>query len=119
MRIEDYSQLPVMPNEHSVKGVISWKSIGAAHSEGRTPSHVRECMVAPCVVDIQTTLGDATALIYEHDYVLVQGKDGMITGIVTAADLALEFKQLTHPFLLIGEIEHHLRNLVQGKFSVE
>ena len=119
MRIEDYSQLPVMPNERSVKGVVSWKSIGAAHAEGKTPSRVRECMVEPCVVDIQMTLGEATDRIYEHDYVLVQAKDGKITGIVTAADLAFEFKQLAHPFLLIGEIEHHLRNLVQGRFSVE
>ena len=33
--------------------------------------------------------------------------------------MAVQFKQLTHPFLLIGEIEHHLRNLIQGKFSVD
>ena len=119
MRIEDYSQLPVMPNERDVKGVVSWNSIGAAYAEGRTPSKVRECMVEPRVIDIQMPLADATDFIYEHDYGLVRAKDKKITGIVTAADLAHQFKQLTHPFLLIGEIEHHLRNLVQGKFSVE
>ena len=80
MRIEDYSQLPVMPNERSVKGVVSWKSIGAAHAEARSPSRVRECMVEPCVVDIQMTLGEATDRIYEHDYVLVQAKDRKIAG---------------------------------------
>ena len=119
MRIEDYSQLPVMPNERDVKGVVCWTSIGAAYAEGRTPSKVRECMVEPRVIDIQMPLADATDFIYEHDYGLVRAKDKKITGIVTAADLAHRFKQLTHPFLLIGEIEHHLRNLVQGKFSVE
>ena len=119
MRIEDYSQLPVMPNPHTVKGVVSWKSIGAAHAEGRTPTKVRECMGEPCIVDIQMTLGDATDLIHEHEYVLVKGSNKKIGGIVTAADLALQFKQLTYPFLLIGEIEHHLRNLIRGKFSVE
>ena len=119
MRIEDYSQLPVMRNPRDVKGVVSWKSIGAAHAEGRTPSQVRECMREPLVVDVQMTMGDATDLIHEHDYVLVEGKSNEITGIVTAADLAVQFKQLTHPFLLIGEIEHHLRNLIQGKFSVD
>ena len=119
MRIQDYSQLPVMPNERDVKGVVSWKSIGEAHARGATPSAVRECMVEACVIDIHTPLADATDLIYEHEYVLVRRKDRQITGIVTAADLAYRFKQLTHPFLLIGEIEHHLRNLVQGKFAVE
>ena len=72
MRIEDYSQLPVMRNPRDVKGVVSWKSIGAAHAEGRTPSQVRECMREPLVVDIQMTMGDATDLIHEHDYVLVK-----------------------------------------------
>lgn len=120
MRIEDYSQLPVMPNQREVKGVVSWKTIGWAHADGRNPSRVGECMDhQPFVVDIQMKLGEATELIHAHDYVLVQGKDNQITGIVTAADLARQFKQLTHPFLLIGEIEHHLRNLIQGKFSVE
>ena len=118
MRIEDYSQLPVMPNEHTVKGVVSWNSIGEAHAQGKTPTTVRECMVDGYVVDIRTPLADATDLIYEHDFVLVR-KDGQITGIVTAVDLAKQFKQLTHPFLLIGEIEHHLRNLVRGRFSTK
>ena len=36
---------------------------------------------------------------------------------MTAVDLARQFKGHAHPFLLIGEIEHHLRNLARGKFS--
>ena len=119
LRIEDYSQLPVMQNEWDVKGVVSWTSIGAAHAQGRNPLKVRECMVTAHVIDVQMPLADATDVIYKHDYVLVRDKDQKITGIVTAVDLAHEFKQLTHPFLLIGEIEHHVRNLVRGKFSVE
>ncbi len=116
MRIEDYSQLPVMPNPHSVDGVVSWNSIGESHAQGKTPTTVRECMVEARAIDISTPLADATDLINQHDYVLVR-KNREITGIVTAADLATQFKQLTHPFLLIGEIEHHLRNLVRDRFE--
>lgn len=119
MRLEDYSQLPVMPNQRDVKGVVSWASIGAAHAQGKSPSKVRECMVEPHVIDIHMPLADAADVIYKHDYVLVRGQDKTVTGIVTAVDLAYEFKQLTQPFLLIGEIEHHLRNLIRGRFSVE
>ena len=119
MRIEDYSQLPVMPNQRDVKGVVSWSSIGAAHAQGKNPTRVRECMLEPHVIDIQMPLADATDVIYQHDYVLVRGRDRIITGIVTAVDLAYQFKQITHPFLLIGEIEHHLRNLIRGRFSAE
>ena len=107
-----------MPNERLVKGVVSWVSIGEVHAQGRKPTTVRECMVAAQVVDMQLPLVDATDIIHKHDYVLVRDKDQRITGIVTAVDLAHQFKQLTQPFLLIGEIEHHLRNLIRGRYSV-
>ena len=119
MQIHDYSQLPVMRTERDVKGVVSWSSIGAAHVQGKNPSKVRDCMVHAEVIDSQTPLVDAVDVIHKHDFVLIRDKDRKITGIVTAVDLAHEFKQLTYPFLLVGEIEHHLRNLIRGKYSVE
>ena len=117
MRMEDYSQLPVMTSERDVKGVISWQSIGEAYSNHRNPKTVQECMENAHEVDTNMMLADATERICGHGYVLVRGEKNIVTGIVTAADLANQFKQLAHPFLLIGEIEHHLRNLVRQKFT--
>ncbi len=117
MRIDDYSQLPVMTNEREVKGVVSWRSIGEAQADARNPTVVRECMENAHEVDTRMMLADATERICSHGYVLIRGEDRKITGIVTAADLADQFKQRAHPFLLIGEIEHHLRNLVRRKFT--
>ena len=119
MLIEDFSQLPVMTTKREVKGVISWRSIGKAYADGRNPEKVQECMEEAHTIDTKTTLADATYEILKHDYVLVRGEDKVITGIVTAADLTDQFRQLSHPFLLIGEIEYHLRNLVRGRFTVE
>ena len=119
MCIRDYSQLPVMQGERDVKGIISWKSIGAAHAQGANPTYVRDCMDDPQVVDGKVPLADAAEVIYKHDYVLVRGEQGKITGILTAVDLAREFKERTYPFLLIGEIEHHIRNLILGRFTPE
>ena len=48
---------------------------------------------------------------------LVRGKHGAIVGIITASDLAQQFKHLAEPFLVIEEIEHHLKALVAGKFT--
>ena len=117
MRMEDYSQLPVMTNERDIKGMISWRSIGEAYSDTRNPNTVRECMESAQEVDTNMLLADATERICSYGYVLVRGEDRVVTGIVTAADLANQFKQRAHPFLLIGEIEHHLRNLVRRKFT--
>ena len=119
MRIKGFSQLPVMTTETVVKGVISWRSIGKAYVDGRSPRNAQECMEEPHEVATSATLADVTREIWKHDYVLVRGRDRKITGIVTAADLALQFDELALPFLSIGEIEHHLRNLVRGKFTVE
>lgn len=41
MLLHDYSQLPVMTNERTVKGVISWKSIGAHFALRREGDEVR------------------------------------------------------------------------------
>ena len=50
-------------------------------------------------------------------YVLVKAQDGTITGIVTASDLNDLFLQLAEPFLLVGEIESHVRRIIHGKFT--
>lgn len=119
MRLKGYSQLPVMRNDRDVKGVVSWRSIGEAYLHGKTPTTVGECKVEVREVSTNTMLADATEEIYNHGYVLVRGEDRRITGIVTGEDLALQYKRLSYPFLLVGEIEHHLRNLVRGRFTVK
>ena len=118
MRLNDYSQLPVMTSDHVVKGMISWRSIGEAYAEGNSPEFVRECLEKEHIVDINMTLVDATDDIYQYDCVLVRDEHNKITGIVTAADLAAQFRQHAYPFLLVGEVEHNLRNLVTGKYTV-
>ena len=118
MCIREFSQLPVMQGDRHVKGVVSWKSIGAAHAQGASPAYVRDCMDEAVVINGTTPLAEAAEVIYRHDYVLVS-EQNRITGILTAVDLAREFKERTYPFLLIGEIEHHLRNLVLGRFAPE
>src|SRR4051812_26034332 len=57
--------------------------------------------------------------IVEHNYVLVNGNDNKITGIVTASDLSLQFQQLAGPFLLLREIEQHVRKLIDLKLTVD
>ena len=119
MRMWDYSQLPVWTGPRDVKGVVSWKSIGRALADGACPTTVRECMGEARIIKADAPLAQAVTAVYEHDHVLVRARDKTIIGIVTAADLALQFKERALPFMLIGEIEAHLRNRVRGKFTVE
>jgi hypothetical protein len=111
MALRDFSQLPVLSWPRSLKGVISWKSLGEARLRS-DPKEVRQCMSAPNVVGLASPVLPALGAISAHDFVLVQDRDATITGIVTAADMTLEFGWLAKPFLLLGEVERRLRDLL-------
>lgn len=116
----DFSQLPVMTNERDVKGVISWESIGPKLGlTDQKPAHVRDYMVEHNEISSKDSIFSAIPRIVEHSYVLVRSSDKRITGIITTTDLSLQFKQLSEPFLLLSEIENHIRKLIDGMFTKE
>ena len=116
MQLQDFSQLPVMTGERTVKGIISWKSIGTLFI-GRGVHRIAWTSVEE--ISIDAPLFEAIGSIAKHGYLLVRGNDKAVTGIVTETDLSEQFMHLAGPFLLIGEIEGHLRQLIHGKFTVE
>jgi predicted transcriptional regulator len=111
----DFSQLAVMNGPNNVKGVISWRTIARTMLLSEGVTKVRECIERPHEVSEDEPLVNAIPIIAEHDYVLVKASNGPVCGIVTAADLSLELRKLTEPFLLLGQIERHLRKLLDGK----
>lgn len=120
MLTNDFSQLPVMVGEREVKGAVSWSSIGKSLALGEKCLEVRECMESPRIISSDTSLFDAITEIVKHQYVLVRDPSNKISGIVTTSDLSLEFQQLTEPFLLLAEIENHVRYLIQkGGFTTK
>jgi len=119
MLANDYSQMPVMTSEREVKGMISWTSIGTRLAVGRAGNYVRELMDGHHEIRAESSLFQAIPIIVEHQYVLIRGNGNKITGIVTASDLALQFQQLAEPFLLLGEIENHIRRILGDSFSTE
>ena len=115
----DFSQLPVMQQQtRGLKGVISWRSIGLNFSQGKKSIRVGDLMEVPHVISSDTSLFSALPTIIEHDYVLIENNTKEITGIVTASDLSFQFKQMTEPFLIVSEIENHVR-LILSKLPKE
>jgi len=112
----DYSQLPVTTKPRDVKGLISWKSLGSRLALGKKCSKVRECMEEAAEVRADDSLFDAIQKIVARDSVLVRDSTRALTGIVTTADLSLQFKDLSEPFLLLGQIEDCVRNLIADKY---
>jgi CBS domain-containing protein len=116
MLANDFSQLPVM-NGNTVKGVISWRSLGKRLALGQVCKIVQEAMDEPAVVRSDTSIFQAIHDIVQHDYVLVQREDKTISGIVTTSDLSVQFRVLSEPFLILSEIENHLRPMIDAKFG--
>lgn len=119
MTMHDYSQLPVMSSPFSLKGVVSWLSIGRALSLKQPVVQVKDCMETAFEVRHDESLFSAINRIVQHGYVLVRDDTNRVAGIVTASDLSVQLRQLSEPFLLIGEIENYIRRIIDGKFTSE
>jgi CBS domain-containing protein len=119
MLTNDFSQLPVLSNEHTVKGVITWQTIGTRLALGKSASLVKDLMDAPQEVRANSSIFQAIPVIAEHQYALVRGPDNKIAGILTSTDLNIQFQQLAEPFLQLGEIESQIRQLLTSKLSTD
>ncbi|MBK8285563.1 MAG: CBS domain-containing protein [Ahniella sp.] len=117
MLTNDFSQLPVMTGPRDVKGMVSWKTIGSRLALGKHCAQSKDFMETAQVLSDDVSLLDAAQVISNFDYVLVQKSDKVISGLVTAFDFSIQFKNMSEPFLLIEEIEHGIRHLLHGKFS--
>ena len=118
MLIHDFSQLPILSGRE-VKGMLSWKSIGRALALGIKCETVNDCKEEAVIMNYDEPLFKAVDTILEKEVVLVKTRDNSIGGIVTATDIGVQFIGLAEPFLIIEQIENHLRKLLDGKFTNE
>lgn len=112
MLLHDYSQIPVMTTERTIKGMLTWKCISSSLALGGSSVTAKDCMTSHFEVRDNISLFEAMPGIITHGYVIIRSEDSSIAGILTVGDLSLEFRQLTEPFLLLQQIEKHLRNLL-------
>jgi CBS domain-containing protein len=118
MMANGYSQLPVMVGERDVKGMITWDSIARRFLLSGPCTRVLDCVEHHHEIGADASLFAAIPDIVQFQYVLVRDpKDKRVTGIITGADLSLQFQQLAEPFLLLGEIEQQIRCLIENRFT--
>jgi CBS domain-containing protein len=120
MILNDFSQLPIYStSKGEVDGMVSWKSIGRNLGLGKKCITVNDCKEDITVLKYDTPLFDAVKDVLEKEVVLVRRIDKTISGIITTTDIGEEFISLAEPFLLIEQIENHVRRLLHEKFSPE
>lgn len=121
MDLTGVAYLPVMESDRKVNGVLSLKSVLARWERARPESPVREYMDyhSAEIVDSTASFFSVLSRLRDHDYILVRGQDMTIVGSITAADMVPAFREMTEPFLLLSEIEHHVRGLIAPRFTPE
>ena len=116
----DFSQLAVMidPESRDLRGAASWESIAQAQLRDSQCS-LLDALIPSDPVDLDDDLLGLIPRIVASGFVFVRAKDRRISGIVTMADLSLEFSNLATPFFLLGEIERRLRRRINECFDEE
>ncbi len=116
MVLHAFSQLPVVTGKNSIKGSVTWEGILKCMLQG-APRTIQSCMEPPRVHEATAPLLAVLPEIVREGFILV--KNGPLVCVVTAADVAAQFHESTEAFLLIAEIEQHLRGLIGKAFSIE
>jgi hypothetical protein len=113
----DYSQIAVMSGERSLRGALTWESIAVAHLRDHDAS-VRDAMVHAEPVAQDRDLLDLIPFVVQEGFVFVEAPNNSLSGIITMADLSLEFSNLATPYFLLGEIERRLRRILDEKMPL-
>lgn len=121
MQSKDFSQLPVINGSvRNLVGYISWKTISRAMINGVKSNMVKDYIESPIAkLSPETPLIEAIEVVKKHDFAVVLAKDNSLYGIVTVSDVTNQFIEESEAFILLSELESHLRNLLRDKILVE
>ncbi|MFC5953567.1 CBS domain-containing protein [Streptomyces pratens] len=111
MVLRGYSQLPVLDADGRLRGVVSWESIGRARMSDPN-ADLQAATARGQEADRSDDLLDWIGTIQRSGHLLVRDHEHKICGLITAADLTVQFGTRVRPFVLVEEIEQRLRRVV-------
>lgn len=113
MELYNFSQLPVLRSNRAT-GIVSWEGIGRALVRN-AKARLIDCIdTGYSTFDLTDDLLKVIPKINEDGYVLVRKKDHTVSGIVTSADLGYALAEIAGPFLLLEQLEEHLRRIFRS-----
>lgn len=120
MMLHNFSQLPIINGPKNPVGFISWETIGRGLTNGTNSDRASDFMSKDiAILDYETPLLEAIAVIIKKEFAIVKKQDKSISGIITIVDISEQYLTLTEPFLLLEQIENHIRRILNGKFLIE
>jgi CBS domain-containing protein len=117
MLLNDFSQLAVTSGSHTLRGAVTWKSITTAR-QVKPAAVLSDATVPASEARYDQDLFEILPVLADAEFVFVRDETNRLAGIVTTSDVALAYRELATPFLLIGEIDQLLRWLISRTFSL-
>jgi len=118
MLLNDFSQLPVLATKHMVRGAVTWKSIAKAR-HANPNADFASAIIAAEPEPYDRELFEVLPRLATDEFVIVKDDRKVISGIVTTADVVNLYGELSTPFLLIGELDQELRQLISSRFDID
>lgn len=119
MLLNGYSQLAVLSGPRDLRGAVTWQSIAyarhadsAARFRDAVRTDVRSVRYDHALIEV---LPDIQA----GGFVFVTDETNAVRGIVTTADVVGTFRELSTPFILFGELDQVLRQIISRTFTLE
>ena len=110
---KDFSQLPVVHQHRRLLGVLTWESIARAQL-GRRPATIATSLVPhPATAHEEEELFARIDDIHRQGFLIIVDAENVVTGLLTAVDLAVELKARIRPFTVLEEVERRLRRAVK------
>lgn len=120
MVVEGISQVPVLKDDRTVAGVVTWRSLAChGNHSGRNPGDPNsrgtagdalELLPGGRTFPLDTPVLEILDLVFWHDFILTHDDEMKPCGIVTASDVT----RCAKAFLAVGEIERHLRSALSS-----
>lgn len=118
MRLNGYSQLAVLAGPRNLRGAVTWQSI-AYTRHANANARFADAIIPAHPVRYDQELIEALPDIETLDFVFVLDETKAVKGIVTTADVVGTYRELSTPFILLGELDQVLRQIISRKFTLQ
>lgn len=118
MMLNGYSQLAVLSATHTLRGAVTWQSIAYARHANPNASFA-DTIIPAREARYDQELVEVLSDLETWDFVFVRDEKNAVAGIVTTSDVVGKYRELSTPFILIGELDQVLRQLISRTFTLE
>ena len=118
----DFSQLPVVNDDHKPIAIVTYKTILKAHRNfgaGISELIIANAMKDVEIFDIEDDIFDLLNTLRDTNAVVIVDARGVLTGIVTSFDTTEYFRRRSEDMMIVEDIETIIKDFILAYFTNE